>query len=138
MGKRKSRSKKNRSPNFGPLEYAVMQVIWRKTTATAEDVRHALANKHDLKDSTVRTLLRRLESKGVLEHSVQGRIFIYRSTIEPQDLAVDAVRNIADRFCKGSMSSLLLGMADDDLISAEELRDLADRIEQAESDRRQK
>jgi hypothetical protein len=47
-------------------------------------------------------------------------------------MAAKAVRGIADRFCQGSISSLLLGMADNSLISADELRRLADRIELAE------
>lgn len=47
-------------------------------------------------------------------------------------MAAKAVRGIADRFCQGSIPSLLLGMADNSMISADELRRLADSIDQAE------
>lgn len=108
-----------------------MDVIWRLGAAKAEDVREALREKHDLADSTVRTLLRRIEAKGILEHTTEGRTFIYRSAVNPSDLANDAVRRVVDRFCEGSLSSLLIGMAGDRMISAEDLRELAKEIERA-------
>ena len=74
-------------PRLGPLENAVMQVLWSRGDATAEDVRTALKRSHQLKDSTIRTILRRLEEKSFVEHEVQGRTFIYRSMMAPNDVA---------------------------------------------------
>lgn len=130
-------NQRKETPNLSPLENAVMQVIWQRGTALAEDIRLALAAEHDLKDSTVRTLLRRLEVKGVVTHTVDGRAFVYRATIQPKHLAAGAVQGIADRILDGSISSLLLGMADDSMISAEELRRLADLIDAAEKQQEQ-
>ncbi|MEM9413257.1 MAG: BlaI/MecI/CopY family transcriptional regulator [Planctomycetota bacterium] len=127
MGKRKPKT-----PNLGPLENEVMQVIWRRGSASAENIRTALAGKHELKDSTVRTILRRLEAKGVLTHTVEGRTFVYEPRKGVDNVVSDAVQQVADRFCKGSLSNLLLGMANDSRISAEELRELADKIENAD------
>jgi predicted transcriptional regulator len=64
-----------------------MQVIWSRPTTTAEDVRNALDGSHDVKDSTARTILRRLEAKGYIEHDVEGRTFVYRPKVEPQNVA---------------------------------------------------
>ena len=123
--------RKETTSSLSPLESAVMQVVWKKGEVRAEDVRLALEAKNDLKDSTVRTLLRRLEAKGVVEHSRDGRAFTYSAKIQPQHLAARDVGTIVDRFCKGSVSSLVLGMAEDAMISPAELRELADRIENA-------
>lgn len=117
---------------LSPLENAVLRIIWKRDTATADEVRNALRPEHDLKDSTVRTLLRRLESKGVLEHSTHGRTFVYRSPVEPMELANEAVRGVIARFCAGSVSSLLIGMVNEQIITADELRELAAQIESAE------
>ena len=129
MGKRKKKT-----PNLGPLENACMQVIWKLGAASASDVRRELSGKHDLKDSTVRTILRRLEAKDVLSHKVDGRTYVYEPKRDAENVASDAVQQIADRFCRGSLSSLLLGMAHDARISADELRELADKIEKAEAE----
>lgn len=114
------------------LESVVMQVVWDRGSARAEEIRLELESSHDLKDSTIRTLLRRMEQKGVLEHTVEGRAFVYRPKVQADSFAAKAVRGIADRFCRGSISSLLLGMAGDELVSADELRALADKIEQSQ------
>jgi predicted transcriptional regulator len=86
-----------------------------------------------LKDSTVRTLLRRLEDKGYVEHDVEGRTYVYRPRVEPQNVASQQVRGIIDRFCRGSVENLLVGMVDDNLITPDKLRELADRIAEAEA-----
>ncbi len=60
-------------PDLGELEHEVMQLVWSKGPITAENVREHL--KRPLKESTVRTVLRRLEDKGFVTHTVEGRTF---------------------------------------------------------------
>ncbi len=125
-------SKKQQLPSVGPLENAVLHVLWERGTATADDVRVALEKSRKLKESTVRTLLRRLEEKGFVAHDVDGRTFIYRPRVAPQNVATQAVRGIIDRFCSGSVEALLAGMVDGELITPHKLRELADKIAEAE------
>jgi BlaI family penicillinase repressor len=124
---------KNDKPRLSALESAVMQVVWAKEASTADEVRLALAKRQDLKDSTIRTILRRLEEKGYIEHDVEGRTYVYRPRVEPHNVATQQVRGIIERFCRGSVENLLVGMVDDNLITPEKLRDLAERIEEAEA-----
>ncbi len=126
-------SSRSDRPRLSVLEHAVMQVVWSRERVTAEDVRVALAGKHDLKDSTVRTILRRLEDKGYADHDVDGPTYVYRPRLEPGSVATQQVRGIIDRSCKGSVENLLVGMVDGNLITPEKLRELADRIAQAEA-----
>jgi predicted transcriptional regulator len=118
-------------PRLSALESAAMQVVWSKQRVTADDVRLALARRQGLKDSTIRTILRRLEEKGYVEHDVEGRTYVYRPRVEPQNVAAQQVRGIIDRFCRGSVENLLVGMVDDNLITPDKLRELAERIEEA-------
>lgn len=116
---------------LGPLEDAVMQVIWEAGESTAEEVRQKVVSETELKDSTIRTVLRRLEAKGLLSHRVEGRTFVYFQKVARESLAARAVKGIADRFCKGSVSELLLGMANDRMVTAEELEELAQKVKEA-------
>jgi predicted transcriptional regulator len=111
-----------------------MQIVWSQPGITADDLRKALEGTHEIKDSTARTILRRLEVKGYLEHDTVGRTFVYRPKVEAQNVASRQVRGIIDRLCQGSVENLLVGMVDDKLISAEKLRELADRIAAAENE----
>src|SRR5262245_9922156 len=107
---------KKERPRLSALESAVMHVIWTKRRVTGDEVRMALAARQELKDSTIRTILRRLEEKGYVEHDVEGRTYIYRPRVEPQNVAAQQVRGIIDRFCRGSVENLLVGMVDENLI----------------------
>jgi predicted transcriptional regulator len=105
-----------------------MDVVWEKKTATAEDVRLALAERHPMKESTARTILSRLEEKGYVDHATEGRTNVYRGIDAPQHVAARAVRQIIERFCGGSVEQLLVGMVNDDVVDEQELQRLAQRI----------
>ena len=110
------------------LEHLIMDALWRKGPCSSEDVRAALAARHPMKESTARTVLKRLEEKGYLRHRVEGRTNIYRSVEGPSNVAAKAVRQIIDRFCGGSVEELLVGMVANDVVDERELQQLAQRI----------
>jgi BlaI family transcriptional regulator, penicillinase repressor len=128
-------TKPTRLKNLGEVEQSVMDYIWAHGPTTAEACRESLASSRPMKDSTIRTVLRRLEEKGYLAHEVDGRTFIYRAADARQNVAVRAVKNIIDRFCGGSAEQLLLGMVDSEVLDRKQLERLARRI--AESDARE-
>ncbi len=105
-----------------------MNLIWSRGTATATNVQADLTPQRALRDSTIRTVLTRLEDKGYLRHEVDGRTFVYTSLEPPRSLAVRAVKQIMDRFCQGSLESLLVGMVDDQIVDPDELQRIVDRL----------
>jgi BlaI family transcriptional regulator, penicillinase repressor len=119
-----------RLKNLGEVEQAVMDYIWAHRPSSAEACREALASSRPMKDSTIRTVLRRLEEKGYLTHNIKGRTFIYRASDARQSVAVRAVKSIIDRFCGGSAEELVLGMVDNAVLSRKQLELLARRIEE--------
>ncbi len=129
---------KQKQPALSPLENAIMQIVWDGQPLTAEDVREQMEDTHDLKASTVRTLLRRLETKGYVLHDVSGRTYVYRAAVEQTNVAASAVRSIVDKFCAGSVENLLVGLVDDKQISPERLRRLANQIAAAEAEQAKK
>src|SRR5580765_6826719 len=117
-----------RLKNLGEVEQTVMDYVWSHGASTAEACREALAASRPMKDSTIRTVLRRLEEKGYLTHEVEGRTFIYKAADRPQNVAVRAVKNIIDRFCGGSAEELVLGMVDNEVLDRGQLERLARKI----------
>lgn len=115
-------------PALSDLENKVMGVVWEHGRVTADLVRTELEGSQPMKDSTVRTLLRRLEEKGYVRHTIEGRTYLYSPTVASQNVAADAVQGIIERFCKGSVEDLLVGMVDREVVSAAMLQELAKRI----------
>jgi BlaI family transcriptional regulator, penicillinase repressor len=119
-----------RGKPLSELEHLVMDFVWSHGRCSAEQVREHFARSRPMKDSTVRTVLRRLEHKGYLSHVVEGRTYLYRSTQPRQSVAVRAVKQVIDRLCAGSVEQLLTGMIDGNLIDSDELEKLVRRVAQ--------
>src|SRR3981081_1583468 len=113
-------------PDLGDLERDVMQLVWANGPVTAESVRESLARR--LKESTVRTVLRRLEEKGYVSHTVDGRTYVYEATEARGRVAARAVQRVVDWFCNGSVEEVLVGMVDTAMLDRKRLRMLTDRI----------
>ena len=106
-----------------------MEHLWQHGASTAESIRNAVGGVRPLSDSTIRTVLRRLEAKQFVRHGTEGRQFIYVSVRAPQRLAAEAVRYIIRSFCRGSLEELLTGLVDHRVVDSAELRRLAERID---------
>lgn len=119
--------------DLGELELEVMQIVWNTGEVTADQVRSKLSRKS--KESTVRTVLRRLEVKGYVTHTLDGRTFIFRAAEARQDVAARAVKRIVAWFCNGSVEEVLVGMADARMLEPRTLERLTKRIEAAKGSR---
>ena len=117
---------------MGEVDHLVMDYVWTHGPSSAETCREALEPSRPMKDSTIRTVLRRLEEKGYLTHETHGRTFIYRASDARQNVAVRAVKGIIDRFCGGSAEQLLLGMVDNAVLNRKQLERLARKIAEKE------
>jgi predicted transcriptional regulator len=121
---------------LGDLEHRVMEFLWANGPATAEAVRQSLAGERSLTDSTIRTVLRRLEAKNFVHHTIEGRQFLYSGIRQSRNVAADAVRDIIRKFCRGSLEELLIGMVDQRVVGSSQLRRLAEKVDQRERERK--
>jgi BlaI family transcriptional regulator, penicillinase repressor len=117
--------------DLGDLEREVLQLVWQNGPSTADSVQKAVSK--PLKESTVRTVLKRLEEKGHLTHTVDNRTFIYQAADTRGRAAARAVKRIVDRFCNGSVEEVLTGLVDTKVLDRRELQRLADKIAKAKT-----
>lgn len=121
-------------PALGELERDVMQLVWKNRRASAETIREQLGR--PLKEATVRTVLRRLEDKGYVTHSQEGRTFIYEAAEARRDVAARAVKRVVDWFCNGSVEDVLVGMVDAEMLDEKQLKSLSEKIAKAKRSRK--
>ncbi len=103
-------------------EAQIMDVFWRVAEATAEQVRAALDD--PLHDSTVRTLLRVLVTKGYLAREPRGKAFVYRAAIGRSGAQRHALGSVLARFFGGSAEDLVLRLIEDDRLTPEQLDEI--------------
>lgn len=116
-------------PPLGDLEHEIVTILWEGGEMTAADVRRKVAR--ELKDATIRTVLRRLEEKGYLAHTVESGTFIYRPRESAASAAADAVKGILERFCDGSIERALQALIDATFIEPKQLAAIAGRLRRA-------
>ncbi len=100
-------------------EAQIMAVLWDQGLSTAEQVRENLPDK--LHDSTVRTLLRILESKGYVRHQVRGKAYVYRPAVKRASAERKALRSLIKRLFGGSPEALVLRLIEDEQLTPEQL-----------------
>lgn len=113
-------------PPLGDLEHELLTLLWKRGAMTAVAVRKALHR--DLTDPTIRTVLRRLEGKGYVSHTVQRGTFIYTATETQERAAAKAVKGIIDRFCGGSLERMLVGLIEASVIEPKQLDVLVGKV----------
>jgi BlaI family transcriptional regulator, penicillinase repressor len=110
------------SDSLTEREAQIMNVVWRLGEATAEQVRAGLPGAPH--DSTVRTLLRVMETKGYLKHLAGGKAYVYRAAVGRQKAQRLALRTVLVRFFAGSAEDLVLRLIEDEHLSSEQLEEL--------------
>ena len=113
-------------PPLGDLEHELLTLLWKHGAMTAVAVRKALAR--DLKDATIRTVLRRLEEKGYVSHTVRSGTFIYTAKETRERAAAKAVKGIVDKFCGGSVERMLVGLVEASVIEPRQLDALVGKV----------
>jgi predicted transcriptional regulator len=114
---------RSKSESLTEREAQIMDVLWRQEQATAEAIRSLLPGAPH--DSTVRTLLRVMEQKGLVTHDVEQRTFVYRARVAQSRAKKKAVQGLLNRLFGGSVKNLVLQLLDDEEITPEELERLA-------------
>jgi BlaI family transcriptional regulator, penicillinase repressor len=113
------------------LQLDVIRVLWERGEASAAEVAGALAPRRKLAQTTVATLLTRLEKKGVVAHSVEGRTYLYRACVKETEARSSIVARVKKAFA-GDVSTLFAQLLRDDEIGAEELAQVRELIAQRE------
>ena len=113
-------------PPLGDLEHEILTLLWKHGELTAFAARQKLARK--LKDPTIRTVLRRLEDKGYVAHTVVSGTFLYRPKVSADTTAAGAVQNVVEKFCGGSIERALVALVEAGLVDSKQLASIAGKL----------
>jgi len=109
---------------LGDLQLAIMREIWRRGEASVTDVHGALEEERGLAPTTIATMLRKMEDKGVVTHRAEGRKFIYRPAVSEAAVRRTMVGELTDRLFRGEVTALVSHLLSEHEIDAGELERL--------------
>src|SRR6266481_8067345 len=107
-----------------PGELRLLQILWRIGGGTIEDIVKSSGESPPPNYKTVQTLLRIMERKGQVDHSQDGRAFVFRPLIGRGDLRRLSIREVVAKYFTGSPTELVVELLRDERISRGELREL--------------
>lgn len=92
---------------LGNLQLKIMQILWAQHPATVGDVHARLQEDTDLAYTTVATMLRKMESRGLVQHQTEGRTFFYSPAVEADAVTRGMADDLLERLFGGSLSAMV-------------------------------
>lgn len=125
---------KARLTTLSRRERDIMDILFRRGRATAEEVMHDLSG--DPSYSTVRTQLRVLEDKGHVRHDEDGRKFVYLPAVPRAAARKVALRHVVDTFFDGSVERVVAALLGGEAarLSDQELTRIQQLVEDAKKE----
>jgi predicted transcriptional regulator len=120
-----SRSSQNEAPKpLTPVELELMHIVWRKGEVSVADVLEALPPERKLAYTSVSTVLRILEQKGVLQSRKMGRGHLYSALLPREAYEVQSVRHLVETVFDGTPSALVERLVEAVPLSPEEVEQI--------------
>ena len=101
-----------------------MKILWADGEATVARVHEQLAADHDLAYTTIATMLRKMEGRGLVKHRLEGRSFIYRAAVKEEAVSRGMADHLLDRLFEGSLADMVHHLLSTREVSREELKRL--------------
>ena len=120
-------------PKLGRVQLQIMQILWERGEATAREVTDALNLAGPVAHSTTQTLLRKLEAKSAVAHSIRDRVFVFRPLSQEADVSESAARDLLTRVFGGSVYGLVSHLLKHEAVSDDEMQRLRELIDAAPS-----
>lgn len=118
---------------LGDLQLAIMRVLWQRREAPVAEVHEALLEERGLAPTTIATMLKKMEDKGVVAHRSEGRRYIYRPTISEAQVRRSMVGELTERLFLGDATALVSHLLSEHDIDADELAEVRRLVDGAEN-----
>lgn len=89
------------------LQLSILRILWQRGEATVADLWEALYDERGLAQTTVATLVARLQRRGIVARRTRDRQFLYRATITEADVQHSMVSELTERLFAGDPAALV-------------------------------
>ena len=120
---------KERRIRLGELQLRILRVLWDTDSATVSDVQQQLGGP-SLAYTTVATMLRKMEDRGLVDHQEEDRKFHYRAVVSRHEVSRSMAGDFVDRLFGGSLTEAVSHLLENREVSREEWERLEDLIQQ--------
>ena len=112
-------------------EWTLMNVLWDQENSTITELTHALRQETGWSKHTIITMLARLEAKGAVTHTEDGRAKRYTAALPRTDAARSATEHFWGKVYGGSLGLMMSAMVSSRALSQADIDELSAILEQA-------
>ncbi|MEM6396988.1 MAG: BlaI/MecI/CopY family transcriptional regulator [Bacteroidota bacterium] len=116
-------------PALTTKEEKVMQLIWRIGRGTVSQFIEQMPDPKP-PHSSISTVVRSLEAKGYLDHKAYGRTYEYFPKISKRAYSGWSLKGLVSAYFGGSMNELVSFMVEEEKLTPEELKKLAEKLDE--------
>lgn len=109
---------------LGDLQLRIMRVLWKEGEATVASVHETLGGSAEFAYTTIATMLRKMEARGLVSHREEGRSFIYKARVREEAVSRSMADDLLDKLFGGSLTQAVNHLLSNREVSPEELREL--------------
>ena len=109
------------SHRLGDLQLRILQSLWDRPDSSVAEVHTELKPERDLAYTTVATMLRKMEARGLVAHREAGRSFLYRALIAAEDVSRSVSKHLVDQLSSGSLTEAVSHLLTSREVSRDEL-----------------
>jgi BlaI family transcriptional regulator, penicillinase repressor len=121
---------------LGDLQLRIMKILWSDGPSTVGHV-HEQLGAEKLAYTTIATMLRKMEDRGLVRHRRQGRRFIYAAAISVDAVTRSMTDDLVERLFEGSLADAVSHLLTVREVSREELDELEQMIQEHKRDSRE-
>ena len=99
----------------GNVQLRILRELWQRGEATVADIHAALYRESGVAMTTVATMLKKMEKKGIVAHRVEERRHVYRTTITEDAVKRSMVADLTARLFDGDASALVSHLLEHDI-----------------------
>ena len=125
---------KQRVHKLGDLQLKIMRILWQSREATVSEVHETLSGEKDLAHTTIATMLRKMEQRGLVRHRTEGRTFIYEPSVEEDTVTRKMADDLVERLFAGSLTDAVSHLISNREISRTELARLEKLIKERKAE----
>lgn len=114
---------------LGDLQLKILRILWEKGAASVAEV-HANLGKEKFAYTTIATMLRKMENRGLVSHQLKNRRFVYFPLVSESQVVRSAASDFVERLFSGSLAAAVCHLLDSCDVTPEELEELEKLIGQ--------
>ena len=115
------------------LQIAILRLLWERGEASVADIWEALYAERGLAQTTIATLVARLQRRGIVDRRTKDRQYVYRATITEADVQHSMVSELTERLFAGDVAALVSHLISANDMSPGDLARVKQLIENAET-----